>query len=1672
MSMKELQTTNRFLALLLAVVMMVMTGLGHWTPSVAEAAGEKAGEITLTVIGDTSDHSESDHTGYVYWMKDEPLELSEKAQNGGYVAENCKDQILSLFEDYGIEADNDNSTCYMSEATYNGVTLGFGWSVIVAYADGTFSSDGWGNYSGAAKLKPGCRLIYYWSHDNSSDCRLSTDDNYQTHLNYDTDAVTGLTFYTEDSEDLPVDKLTMAGGDSVELRTKFNVPPTSSVSRKLSWSLDNVSGSAKLEETENGAKITAMQAGSVRVTAQMTNTLGDRIKASCEITITSDYTMPELIPGEVSRDGKTAQVNVTANKEGTLYWIVSEQEATLEEVKGSANQMAVAAGVNTLKLSELGTAKSGVYLALKDSNGYWSSLAKAEIPEGEVITGITLDQTALVMEEGAETNLTAAILPEGAEAGKEITWTSDKPGVAAVTGNGKTAVITAAGKSGETAVITVACGDQSASCKVTVTRVKSLNVTPDSLNEMMIGDKEALTLQVTWENDQKDGTVIEKDAAVWSSDDESVVKVTGNGKTAEVEAVGAGTANVKAEKGGKSAICEVEAMRQPLLLEKLICSMTASSSFYETSEIDADTLECTVYAPEETNMFYVKPVLAAGTGGKTTITANYQNTNNVARSVTLTNNSASSLSQFMKSNNYEERTLTIKVTVGKRTETYKVHVKRLSKLKALALTDDQGAAVSYTPAFAKDTKTYNVSVPANKKSLTFTMTANYYKNKVYTVDGNAAEFTGTGATSKGTYTLPLDGTDKTVTFCAGNESGAVPVEYTLNIKILPVYELTLKTDPEDAVTVIYDSNWNRVLPENGVYTLVGKTTYTYTVGKPGYVSKSGTIVLSQDKAETVSLEKAEETTFEPVDSSWGGYYAGSDNLNVVDAKAPESKNAAEIKWDVVSGTNAQSLDTRSDAILLGNQLCLFHGDKLQLVNKETGEVEKEVTMSDSANSTRIKPLYADGMIFVALRTGNIQAFHAKTLESLWIYQARTFVMPAAAMQYENGLLYISEESDKSGGKLICISTTDEAPEKTDETKVELWSHYMSEGCVTENTVCYLSGEYVITAGNGRNLYCLDKKNGTVAQTVDIGATGNGGVYTGISYANGRIYFVSASGYLNSFKLTPDGLIDESSKQAVRIYTQSTISTYNCALATPLVYNGRIYVGSRGYYTPEDIRKYAPAMTVVEENRENGALRCVYNFETDGKPCSEPTLVKAEDGSLRVYFVTDRGNLYLMRDQAGQTEADYELIYEKPAGDSTYISEGQVLVDADGTLYVRYQNGHMLSIKRSSMYLNNVTVENGNAVMDDGAVFDAQEKEHRVLVDAGTKTLKVTAEANAGTTVSMNGTEGASQEIALKAGEITMIRVELSRDGETRSYVLNVREKSSDAKLSDLRIMYDYSGKKTEMDPTPNFDPEVTEYKVTHYNTMYNTMYLYVEAADPNASVKVTVVSGVRSKKEGDVLSGRLSSSEWSDKKLMGYNASFASDTDPMVLKVTVTAEDGTTVKEYQVTGEHDADKTKPVITAAETPFSARTTDTVRFTFSSTMRGRLYYLVDTDGTYSSAPNVATMKKKGVRYGEVSEIGDNTVTLSNIPSDFKGTIYFMLEGINQYNGDRIACELSLDPMLAGDINGDGLVNLSDAIALLDKVTAGEDVELFLGDINGDGIVNLSDAIALLDQVTADV
>ena len=52
--------------------------------------------------------------------------------------------------------------------------------------------------------------------------------------------------------------------------------------------------------------------------------------------------------------------------------------------------------------------------------------------------------------------------------------------------------------------------------------------------------------------------------------------------------------------------------------------------------------------------------------------------------------------------------------------------------------------------------------------------------------------------------------------------------------------------------------------------------------------------------------------------------------------------------------------------------------------------------------------------------------------------------------------------------------------------------------------------------------------------------------------------------------------------------------------------------------------------------------------------------------------------------------------------------------------------------------------------------------------------------------------------------------------------------------------------------------------------------------------------------------------------------------------------------------------------------------------------------------------------------------------------------------------------------GDVDGNGSVNLSDVIQILNAVTKGTKLPVEVADVNGDGVVNMSDAIYLLNQV----
>lgn len=99
---------------------------------------------------------------------------------------------------------------------------------------------------------------------------------------------------------------------------------------------------------------------------------------------------------------------------------------------------------------------------------------------------------------------------------------------------------------------------------------------------------------------------------------------------------------------------------------------------------------------------------------------------------------------------------------------------------------------------------------------------------------------------------------------------------------------------------------------------------------------------------------------------------------------------------------------------------------------------------------------------------------------------------------------------------------------------------------------------------------------------------------------------------------------------------------------------------------------------------------------------------------------------------------------------------------------------------------------------------------------------------------------------------------------------------------------------------------------------------------------------------------------------------------------------------------------------------------------------------------------------------------------IPADFtpgeytvnvKNTVLYGADGV-EHPGKATefawTIERNPDPVVIGDLNGDGVVNIADAVTVLDIMAAGEYVEA--ADLTGDQQVNIADFVSILDIMAA--
>ena len=620
---------------------------------------------------------------------------------------------------------------------------------------------------------------------------------------------------------------------------------------------------------------------------------------------------------------------------------------------------------------------------------------------------------------------------------------------------------------------------------------------------------------------------------------------------------------------------------------------------------------------------------------------------------------------------------------------------------SLDLTDQKGNIIS----FNRNVDEYWVTVERGSKAIWFQAE---FPNTLDTTDccgGYYALVDGVRYDSLEQVELSLgddpDGWDeKTAVIEIHNAaSGSVPMTYTLHIQQMDPVAVTFQTEPQNArIFVKNNGNKKIVLPEDGVYRLIPGTSYTYRITANGYRAKEVSDYKAPSKEETVAvqLEKASEnTSLVKFEAEWPTFRYDEENNGVV-KNIPIPRNAEEtvLYWSAALGEGYDSSACGSP-ILVGDYIYTYAKNQIYKVNKMTGEVEASGTMDHASSFAINPPTYADGMIFVGLANGCVQAFNADTLKPLWIYHDELRGQSNCPITYKNGYIYTGfwqKEDEKAN--FVCLSVTDEDPSSANEEKKASWTYTQKGGFYWAGA--YVSDDFILigtddgeasyTTGHA-NLLSLDPKTGAVISQITLPHTGDIRCSIVRQEGTNSYYFTSKGGYFYGVTVNESGVIDENSLKYISLGGMST--------STPTIYGNRVYIGVCG---TSQFGPYSGHNITVLDLKNWGIA---YQVRTMGYPQTSGLLTTAyekSEGVTYIYFFDNYtpGKLRVITDKEGQTApnetvtesyrvngklVDYETapVLFTPDGEEAQYAICSPIVDKDGTIYFKNDSGRLMAL---------------------------------------------------------------------------------------------------------------------------------------------------------------------------------------------------------------------------------------------------------------------------------------------------------------------------------------------------------------------------------------------------------
>ena len=686
----------------------------------------------------------------------------------------------------------------------------------------------------------------------------------------------------------------------------------------------------------------------------------------------------------------------------------------------------------------------------------------------------------------------------------------------------------------------------------------------------------------------------------------------------------------------------------------------------------------------------------------------------VITSAVDTTKSAENLTNLVAKAGYgQDLTIRVSKTAGDVTyyQDYEMRLVRQLHLAGLAAAtkDDTLTFVTAsggTTKFDRDKTDYYVKVDRETTALYISGTYPNSSADTSCCGGYYAKVNGvrydTLESAEATLNTDLYNEDISVQVCHA-DTDSIELTYTVHVQKSDPIQLTIQTTPADA-TVFLTNNLNgkRIVEKNGTYSLTPGGSYSYIVTCTGYIGQKVTNYTAPDKdgTLTITLEKAPANdALINFDSAWPHLRQNNENNGVVDYKTPVYAKDAELYWATSIGSG-YDVNACGCPILVDGALYTYSGSRIYKVDAISGEILIDKPMDHNSSFAINPPTYANGMIFVGLSDGTIQAFDANTLDPLWIYRDSIGGQPNSSIVYHDGYIYTGFwVGEINEAHYVCLSATDEDPTQTMEEKLPTW-YYTSKGGF------YWAGAYVcddfllIGTDDGASGYTtgkpsllsFDPKTGELLSSYKMDVTGD--IRSSITHYNGKYYFTSKGGYFFEASVDAKGKIE--SVRTRQLYNYADDPT-NPAMSTctPTIYNGRAYIGISG--TAQFGAYSGHNLTVIDiPNWE-----IAYTVRTHGYPQTSGVLTTAymeETGCVYVYFFDNftPGKLRVLEDKPGQTEvslktmetytasgqtATYTTPYNifTPSGAQAQYAICSPIMDEYGTIYFKNDSAYLMAV---------------------------------------------------------------------------------------------------------------------------------------------------------------------------------------------------------------------------------------------------------------------------------------------------------------------------------------------------------------------------------------------------------